>query len=656
MARKLQNTRPSLESLEHRTLLSGGNNRGLLLPNGQPINEADHTRLVNRLNAAGLDPQNLSYREATSTVLPTVRDRRKFLTFPDGTRVSLTLYGAGTLKGTTINSDGSLDIKFDNTNAGTRLIGKVLGRGRGTSGRVQLRTLIDAEVSPLSTSGVGTNQIGIVNLPNFDLIEGGVVNVAAGVQILHLGVIGPDTLINARSLPLPTGTTLPVDQVAFPSATFLSNGEIAGTGGLTVPGAIGGSAGGGTSGFITRVGANGQIELIPVQTSGGQTLVPGATLLFDSIQGRPADPTIQPAQIFGFDPATAQLILFDTETGKDIQRIPVPGANTVAEQDVGLGLARVNGRQLVLLGIDSTVYAYDVLSLMPVGSFSTANGPFGSSPISGIGHTDSVTILVSYDAQIAQTIDVAKSLETGQMVALGSSFTPTREFTLSGGATGAAGLSNAALTGAGYFDTSTPNTQQFGVMSVRPSATSGSLSETNRTAVTSPSSLITRITDDPPFAFGSIGLFPALVTSVEPATSELDPRNVISTYDVTGYSRDETINLFWPNLLTGLSESVNRELEGEAVINMIGVMTRIHAREARGMTLNGIGYLNTIEIPRVRDSAIIGLPVGHVVIDQRDNVTIISSDSRPVGDQGGVTIVPDLRPVGPLFPPDLPPS
>ena len=60
MARKLQKTRPNLESLEHRTLLSGGNNRGLLLPNGQPINEADHTRLVNRLNAAGLDPQNLS--------------------------------------------------------------------------------------------------------------------------------------------------------------------------------------------------------------------------------------------------------------------------------------------------------------------------------------------------------------------------------------------------------------------------------------------------------------------------------------------------------------------------------------------------------------------------------------------------------------------
>ena len=665
MARKLKHTRPNLESLEHRTLLSGGNYRTLLLPNGQPINEGDHARLANHLRASGLDPQDLRYGQATSKVLPTIPERRKFFSFPDGTRASLTLYGAGTLKGTSINSDGTLDLIFDGTTSGTRVIGKVLPSRRGASGRVPLAKLKDADVASVSASGTGSNQIGIVNLADFDLVAGGVVNLSAGVQILQLGVVGPDTLMTIRSLPVPQGTTLPVDNVSFPTAQFViapgGGTELAGTGGLAVPGAISGStANAGGGGFITQIGANGELELIPVQGTGDQILVPGATLLFDSIEGNPNDDPLAPPQIFGFDPTTTKLLRFDTNSGNVLQEINVGIAPTMND-DVGLGLARVDGRQLVLLGIDSTVYAYDVISGAPVGSFITTSlTAIGATPITGIAHTDSRTILTSNFTQTAQSINVQESLATGSAVAVGNAYTPSREFTLSGGATGAAGLSNAFLTGSGFFDTFTPNQQQFGVVSVRPS--DGSLSETGRTAVSNPSSLVTQVPpDNPPFAFGSVGLFPALVTSVEPATPATDTtpalpaRNVVTTYDVTGYSRSDSFNLNWANRLTGLSESVNPELEGDAVINMVGIMTRIHARKARGMVLNGIGYLNTIEIPIVTDSTIIGLPVGHVVIDSRDNVTIISSDTRPVGEQGGVTIVPGLKPQGPFLPPDLPP-
>lgn len=657
MARKPRRPhgQPSLEGLEDRKLLSGDQS-SLLLPNGQLINEGDHQRLVVQLRAASLDPQNLRYKQASKAVLPTLPERRKAFRMDDGTVTVITLYGAGTLRGTAKVGD-ALDIRYDNTNAASRIIARNSHSAPGASGRVRLRSLRDVDVPFGSVSGVGSNQIGIVNLPDYDLIEGGIVNLSGGVQIVQLGIIGPNTLFDIRSLPLPSNVTLPVDNVQVPSATFVATAgggaELAGVGGLTVPGALSTGGVSAPSGFTTRINANGEIELVPVSgSSDGADLVPGATILVDAIEGRGEEPSFARAQIFGYDPTTRQLIQFDTATGaQQGLRIQVP-ATPAPNDDAGVGLARLDGNLVVLVGVGTEVFVYDVLTGESRGQFDTSN--LGADWfVSGIAQTDTNPVLVSGFTQQALTVNLAQSLAQGRAVAAGAVFNAPDTFPLSGGATGAAGISSVALTGASYFTPFSPlsPSPQFGVMTASISRTSGAISTTATTAVSSPGSIVDDVPPtNPPFAFGSVGPYAALVTSVDTTRNV----NVVTLYNPTSsFASAGTINLNIGTRLTALSESFHPELDGEAVINVQGVLTRIVGGDATGLVLNGVGYLNTIDFHRMTDSTIIGLPVGHIAIEQRQNVTILSSDDRPVGTQGGVTIVPNLVTPGALAPPRL---
>lgn len=301
-----QATINSLENLESRELLTNGMKMG---PEGVLINKFDYNKLIYKRQNPPPAPQ---YRRMAFD-LPQYGPNAKAI---------ITLYGPGTLVSdpsltpgtpeykavnTHINDDGHLHILFDNTSKESQIIGKVVG----TKQRVVIDEIRDAEVDPYDTTGVGTNQIGYVNLAQFDLAHGGRINFSAGVQRIFINDIGPGSQLTLQALasaPLtspqnPGGfntttstsnsgssavtnstgaktvtttvngitviTTLPTtDQIT------VSNGELTGVGGLIVPGAIPSTSGN------TRVEVQG-VELYVNNVSGYQ--IPGT-----SISGDPA--------------------------------------------------------------------------------------------------------------------------------------------------------------------------------------------------------------------------------------------------------------------------------------------------------------------------------------------------------------------------------
>ena len=562
----------------------------------------------------------------------------------------LTLFGLGTMAGTTVDANGVLHIVYDNTGPNSRILAHVAGG----NGRAKLGSIVDADVPALGFSGVGSNEIGAVKLLGFDLIDGGLINLAGGVGTLQLNSIGSNTMVDVRSLPISAGTTNPSPTSPVETLQFVTtaNGgtELAGFGGFTVPGSgSGASAQVNQNNVTTVVGAGGQVQVL--STGGAATSAkvppPGVNVLVNQINGAPKNtPVLGPAQLFAYDPKANLLIRFDVNSGDPLQAIEVPGAGS---SQAAVGLSRLDGRQIVLAAVGSTVYAYDVVTGVPVGSFTTTNlADQGVTSIDGIGETSSKTIIVDAEPDMPGTalvLDVSASLASGEAVTTGSAFEPGREFFLTGGATGVAGLATAYLTGAAHFDSFQPNQFQFGVLAVN--AASDHLSETKRTQVTSPSSLSPVDPNNPQTeAFGSLDESLALVTGVS------DGKNTITLYDPTTLSRQGSLTLNYGNPLAGLSESFHPELGGAAVINVRGITNLIRSQYVKGLVYNDIGYLNQIGIQTAVDSTFIGLPVGHVNINRRQNVEILST-ARPHNDRGGVTVVPDLKPVGPLYLPTV---
>jgi hypothetical protein len=605
MARIARKALPTLEHLEERKLL----NARIIAKNGQPINDKDLARAQVQL---------VNIRNGSK-----VSDRRLTFHTPDGHVVLITLYGQGTLKGSSQDPDGALNILYDNTNASSQITAKV-----SHGGTAQLRTLRDADVSINSLSGVGSNQLAAVRFGPLNLVDGGRINVAGGVDFLRLGHVGANTVIDARSLPLTAEDINPSPSSPQPQLQFVDTGngpELAGVGGLTTPG-----AGVGTT------------------TTTEEAEVPGLSIVVQSVNGQPRETPLADPQFFGYDPTSEQLVRFDARTGGVLGSIAVSnnGAN-----ETGVGLGRVNGRQVVLVGTGNLVRVFDVLTNDLVGSFLTDTIP-GFNTVTGIGQTDQNVELSDSTANLVQPISLVRSLAAGHAVAAGPAtnpvppFTPTREFFLSGGATGVGGLSNGYLTGAAHFDTFQPNATQFGVLTV--TTVNDRLSETARTQVTTPSTIITNVPPgNTPIALGSDELTLALVTAVDATAGT----NTVTLYNPTNMAAVGTVSLRWPNRITGLSETFHPELVGAAVLNVGGIVKRFQVmNQATGLVVNTIGFLNQITAPRVTDSAFVAEPIGHVNIGRRQNVSIISSADRG-STQGGVFLVPGLRPLAPLVPP-----
>jgi len=63
--------------------------------------------------------------------------------------------------------------------------------------------------------------------------------------------------------------------------------------------------------------------------------------------------------------------------------------------------------------------------------------------------------------------------------------------------------------------------------------------------------------------------------------------------------------------------------------------------------LSDEGNLNLVKIDNAADTTIVAYPFGHAIMPQRSNV-LIESSTRTVDGRNGVTVVPNIKPTGPL--------
>jgi hypothetical protein len=617
-----RNVRPALERLEPRKLLAT-----FFGPNGKRINFKDLRHLV--LQAANNVP---------------LQDRRIEYTTPEGTRVTVTLYGFGTLKGTTVDSGGGLHLVYNNTDSNSKIIGLV----SGGDGRAPLVSLSDADVPPTSTSATGSQAIDGVNLRFFDLVSGGAINMMGGASYLFLRSIAPNAQIHIHDLPTSAltanvisntaaGRTANTVAQAAATAQSTANAAIGGTGGSAV---VGGTTGGAVaSGVAAPTAKNQPAPGVAIEIGG---LVGGAAL---------STPVLQDSQIFGYDPVANTLIRFDTQTGAPLQTIPLPGTGT---NIAGVGLARNNGHLVALVGSGQTILAFDVKTGSPVGSFSTANlASLGLNTVDGIGSTDTRTVVTDSQAGtlgLAEIIDVSASLASGQAVPVGNPFAPQREFEFSGGATGVAGSDLIYSAGAAHFDVFQPDLTQLGIISF---TTSIPIKESARVPV--PGVGTPFINAGPPGAARSnpIQALGSVATNLALDAGVVNGVNVVNLFTpgTTSLTAAGTFTLNDLNRLAGLSESFHPELFDAALIDVTGNLQHFTAPAAQGAVINVSSSANLVAIGEATDLAVIGHPLLHVAIPVRRNVELLSTAARGVrgtGTRAGVAIISGLRTIGPL--------
>jgi hypothetical protein len=570
----------------------------------------------------------------------TLQDRRISYTTPQGSHVIVTLYGIGSLAGTTVDPNGNLHLVFSETNQDTGIIGRVSG---GT-GQAPLADISHATVGLNNFSGVGSSLINVVNLKNFNLIDGGQINMTGGVHQLYLNSIGANTQIHLRELPPSTTTGTSGSSSAAENGVNLQFvTDLAGANTLTS-----------VSGTPISIVNFSALSNVPASSAtsgmnpGPPPAPPGIVLSTGSIHGRPrASSNLQDPEIYGYDPVANALILFDVSTGAQLQTISLSGLEA-GKMTAGVALGLDAQQVVVLVGNSSTIYAFNPLTAGLVGQFSTANLK-GFTSVDGIGSTSSRTALMDSTAGpagMAQLIDVTASLATGKAVPIGGAFSPQNEFTFAGGLAGIAGQSTLYATGSGFFNTQTPNLTQAGAMAINISATGG-LSESSRAAIknnngsfvnTGPSGTT------PVFPFGGLGSIDqnlALLTGVS------NGKNNVSLYNPSTEARAGTITLNDANPLSDLSESFRPNLVDSALIDIQGNLQSLRATSAQGLVLNVEGYANLVKIKRTSDSTFVALPFAHAQMPHRSNVTILSS-ARSVNERNGVTVNTSLQPVGPL--------
>ncbi len=587
----LRRTAPVLENLEARQMLNAS------------------TPAADQAELASYDPSIAEVSiNATSQ-----KDRRFTYRTAQGAKVTIALLGPGSLAGTTLRSDGALDLVYDDTTSSSIILGSV----RGGNGRAKLASIRDADLPLGSPSATGSNALSTVNLQKFDLVPNGYINLAGGIGTIGLRSAARNTQIQLTALPEPTSTaTTPT------SVDVIVDNFNPGTGTST----------GSTGQNVTLISTGATATTEPAPT--------GVDVQIDNVKGARRSNPLGNAQIFGFDPVTSSVIRFDTATGAALQSTPVPAGGTAL---AGVGLGRNNGRLVALVGSGTTITAVDAISGTTVGQFSVANlAARGLTEIDAIGSSDVRTFVADSSAGVnglVQQIDVTQSLATGQAVAVGVTYSPAREFELSGGLTGLAGASTIFATGAAHFDTFVPDRVQAGVLSF--SQTALGIRETSRTALTNPitSTFIDagvpgQAMQNPTMALGSIGPNLALVTGVVAGRNAVTLLNP-STIAVTG-----AVALNNPNRLAGLSESFHPELFDAALINVRGNLLRFVTQTATGVVVNSSGNVNLIAARQATDSAFVGAPLNHISIGKRRNVKALSTARGDSGTakRGGVTV------------------
>ena len=526
-------------------------------------------------------------------------------TTPRGVRVAVNLEGPGSLAGTSVRPDGALDLVYDNTDATSQIISHA-------TGAAPLASVRDADVALDAQAGSGANLLGLAGLRVFNLVDGGTINLIGGVRKLLLNNVGGDTQVFLRELPEAEAQR----QAATGRDLTLEDGgtEIA---------IVGGN-------FVPIFGVTGTSEDVANEPP------PGIRVQVNRINAAPLPGgTIGDPQVYGYDPVAGTLVRFDAADGAVLQTIAAPSLADTA----GLGLGRIGRQNVVLLGQGDVVRVFDAPTGALIGQFSTSNLP-GFDSIDGIGTTDLRTFLVDAKADgpgFARGVNVAASLASGVAVPTTASFAPSREFAFFGGATGVAGIDLLTVLGSGFFDTFQPTTPILGAMEL--DTTRGRIAENSRFAAPGNQDAPPPGTDE---ALGSVDQLIARVVGVD------DGANLVNLLRRDNVTVVDTLRLQYPNRLAGLTESFRPNLRGSAVFDVQGDLQAFLANDARGLVLNDLGTLNLLGIGRARDSFVAGFPVRHVFLGARRNVQIVSPAPRAVDGRGGVTVVPGLRPIGPL--------
>ncbi len=597
----------------------------------------------------------------------------RYLT-PTGGHATITVVGLGNLAGTTLDSAGDLQLVYGGTNAYSKIVGSVQGGGgHAPLASILNRQLIDAG-APESLSGIGGNVLESVLMRDFDLIPGGTINLTAGVNSVVLNSIGADTQVNLRALP-PAPTPTPTSSSSSSSSSFLSSGssssssssssttlEARQSGTVTTPYGTSNTYVSDSTGAQTLTAVTGTFTSAgniqePLQTGQPPSIPPappGVILKVNRITGTLSGPVnLQTdSKMFGYDPITGELIRFNLNLANDtgtpdptFAPIHVPGAPAVA----GLSLARVGTQLVVLIGSGTTVYAYNATTGAPAGSFTN---PF---PINSIASTDTATELGSYQTNQLRMINLAASLQTGTIQpAQGQPrpFTPAAGFTFLGGLTSVPGVNAVYATVAATFNSFQPTLTQLGTETIKTSQAIAipkdgtvlvnGFSSVTQTAVTQQGTY-TNVAPDPQvyqpgIALGSVDQSLALERS---ATNGVNVVNLSSGSLVLDYA----------DPLVALSQNFRPDVVGSALIDVQGTLQSIRGRQAVGMVLNDTGNLNLVKFNSVANSTIVGLPINHLEINQRSNVSVVSS-TRDVGKRNGVDVVSKLQPIGPLSQPN----
>ncbi len=266
-------------------------------------------------------------------------DQQFNYTTPDGTRVEIKIIGVGSLQGTFVDASG-LHLLFSKTNAYTRIVSNVHGGTR----QAALASIYSADLynnhAVTSLSGIGASVLRTINLPNFNLIAGGTIDVESGIANLNLNSVGPDTQIQLRVLPTSSLTTFatansnsgvtantnPTTSNTSSSSTSSSSSSSSSTTTTTTTSSSTSSNNNSsvivTGAFLVQslAGITGEfvstgniVEVSTPGTPGPPPAPPGLVLKINHVNGNIASAPnlLTDNDIFGYDPITGQVLRFN---------------------------------------------------------------------------------------------------------------------------------------------------------------------------------------------------------------------------------------------------------------------------------------------------------------------------------------------------------
>jgi hypothetical protein len=620
-------------------------------------------------------------------------DREFSYTTPSGGHAVITVIGRGNLAGTGLDGSRALRLVYGGTNAFSKITGQVFGG----DGRAALADILSSQLigssAQINGTGVGGTVLQAVILRQFDLVPGGNINLAAGVNTLVLDSIGTGAQLHLRALPPPpapsTPSTTTTSLVAVTTPTGTSGAVVS----STSPSSSSSSSSTSTSttleaGQSVTVTTNGVSTAyvsngLKAQTLGsvsgvftpGENLVvalptgqppqtrppgpPGIILAVNSVRGTTKSPInlLKDPFIFGYDYNSDQVVPFrlDLTTGTGKQENPDPSFTPITVKGhplvPGLNLAW-HGNQLdVLVGSGMTVYAYNATTGAPDGSFTTTE------PINSIASSGTTVVLGSYVTGLLYPINLSASLAAGSAQPAGKA----APLMLPGGITPLGGLTGLPASTTIYaavaarFDSFLPGELQLGIASVstanvKTTPGKGTALETKLASVSQYAlqnmGMPIDISMVPSPALGSVDQNLAVVASFSDGTNTVNLYPAGSPTSMKSLTL-ESENPLQPLVLLALSSTFRPDLSSSALIDIQGNVQSVRGHTATGMVLNDSGNLNLVKFSSLRNSTIVGQPLSHLQITHRSN-NIMLTPSRAAGMRNGVAINKNLEQIGPL--------